>query len=257
MAATRLPDRPRELTYSAGGRGRREPKVETRVCFSAEADFTAGVVVGVVGVATLTKVRHRREVPLALLPCLFALHQIAQGFVWLSLDDRISRSAGHFALYAYVLYAWALLPVYLPVAVALVEPDVRRRRWTLVFAVLGAVVAGNLLWAILHESISAGIVGHTIRYRGVGSLAGLATVLYVVATCGSLLVSSVRRIRWFGVVNLAAVLVIVWVEQNALTSLWCTWAAIVSVLLYLEFSDRADLTVSPRADRDGVLPAGG
>jgi Family of unknown function (DUF6629) len=225
------------------------------VCFSAEADFAAGVVIGAVGIATLTKVRHRRELPLALLPCVFALHQIAQGFVWLSLDGRISRSAGHFALYVYVLYAWALLPAYLPVAVALVEPDARRRRWTLAFAGLGAVVAGYLLWAIVHESISAGVVGHTIRYRGVGGLSGLATVLYVVAACGSLLVSSLRRVRVFGVLNLAAVVVIVWVEQNALTSLWCTWAAIVSVLLYLEFSERAARADSKRADADRILPA--
>lgn len=225
------------------------------MCFSAEADFAAGAVVGVIGVATLTKVRHRREVPLALVPCAFALHQIAQGFVWLGLDGQISRSAGHFALYAYVLYAWALLPAYLPVAVALVEPDARRRRWTLAFAALGTVVAGYLLWAIVHESISAGIVGHTIRYRGVGGLSGLATVLYVIATCGSLLVSSIRRVRVFGAANLVAVVVIVWVEQNALTSLWCTWAAVVSALLYLEFSDRAGLADSRPADRGRILPA--
>ncbi len=227
------------------------------MCFSAEADFAAGVVIGVVGVATVTKVRHAREVPLALLPGAFALHQIAQGFVWLSLEGQISRSAGHFALYAYVLYAWALLPVYLPVAVALVEPDARRRRITLAFAALGSIVAGYLLWAIVHESISAGIVGHTIRYRGVGGLSGFATVLYVVATCGSLLVSSSPRIRWFGVANFAAVVAIVWAEQNALTSLWCTWAAVVSVLLCLEFSDRAGLTDATRTDTDRILPASG
>ena len=80
-------------------------------------------------------------------------------------------------------------------------------------------------------------------------------MLYVVATCGSLLVSSIRRVRIFGAANLVAVVVIAWVQQNALTSLWCTWAAVVSAILYLEFSDRAGLADSRPVDSGRVLPA--
>ncbi len=38
------------------------------MCFSAEADFVSGVVVGGVGVATLREAKGRSELPLALLP---------------------------------------------------------------------------------------------------------------------------------------------------------------------------------------------
>jgi hypothetical protein len=40
-------------------------------------------------VATLTEVKHRRELLFAAMPCLFALHQFAEGFVWLGLDHRL------------------------------------------------------------------------------------------------------------------------------------------------------------------------
>jgi hypothetical protein len=55
------------------------------MCFSPDADFTASAVVGGVGVATLRRVRGRRELIIGALPLLFALHQFTEGFVWLGL----------------------------------------------------------------------------------------------------------------------------------------------------------------------------
>ncbi len=43
------------------------------------------------------------------------------------------------------------------------------------------------------------------------------------------MLSSERRIAAFGLANLAAVVVLVWIESSALTSLWCAWAAITSL----------------------------
>lgn len=207
------------------------------MCFSAEADFASGVLIGAVGVATLGEVRHRRELPLALLPIAFAAHQITEGFVWLGLEGRVSGSVGDVALYAYLFYAWALLPFAAPLAIYLVEPLRSRRRWMAVLVALGAAVGLYLLWALLHHPVGARILDHTIDYRGVGDSGDVVTVLYVVATCGSFLLSSHRRIVWFGVANLLAVALIAWVRASALTSVWCLWAGVVSVLIYLQLRD--------------------
>jgi hypothetical protein len=59
----------------------------------------------------------------------------------------------------------------------------------------------------------------------------LLTVLYVVATCGSLLAASDRLLAAFGLANLAVVGVINWLTFTGLTSLWCAWAAIGSVAI--------------------------
>ena len=45
------------------------------MCFSATANFVGSGVLGAVGVVTLTKVKHRRELLFAALPVLFAIHQ--------------------------------------------------------------------------------------------------------------------------------------------------------------------------------------
>ena len=60
------------------------------VCFSATANFVGSGVLGAIGVVTLTKVRHKRELLFASLPTLFAVHQFTEGFVWLGLDGILS-----------------------------------------------------------------------------------------------------------------------------------------------------------------------
>ena len=85
--------------------------------------------------------------------------------------------------------------------------------------------------------IDAAVVGHHIAYS-VDIPGGAAIgVLYVVATCGALLMSSDRWIRYFGVSNVAAVVVLVWLTVGGLTSLWCVWAAVTSVAIDLFLRD--------------------
>jgi hypothetical protein len=208
------------------------------VCFSPEADFVSGALVGVVGVATLRQTRSPREIPLAALPLGLAAHQVTEGFVWLGAQGRVASSTGNAAIYLYLAFAWALLPALAPFGTMLIEPDRRRRRIMLGLVALGLSVGAYLLLVVARASLSAQIVGHSIVYRGVGDAGDLVTVLYVVATCGTFLASSSRPIRWFGALNLAAAAVIAVVQSDGLTSLWCLWAALISVFLYLHFADR-------------------
>ena len=85
------------------------------MCFSATANFVGSGVLGALGVLTLTKVKHRRELLFASLPTLFAIHQFIEGFVWLGLDGRLSPVVTHDMGAAYMLYAQGLLPFLLPV----------------------------------------------------------------------------------------------------------------------------------------------
>jgi hypothetical protein len=204
------------------------------VCFSAEADFVSGAVIGAIGIATLTKVDRPRELPLAVLPLAFALHQIAEGFVWRDLDAGAAHSAG-VPVYLYLAFAWVVLPVFAPFAIMILEPPGRRRRAIGGLVVLGAIAGAYLAAAVVRGDVSAHAVEHTIQYGGAGQYATVATVLYIVATCGAPLLSGFRAIVWFGVANVVAVATFATIQAEGLTSLWCTWAAVVSVLIYLQF----------------------
>ena len=204
------------------------------MCFSAEADFVSGAVTGAIGIAALTQARGARELPLAVLPLAFGLHQITEGFVWLGLEGKSSAAVGDVATYLYLAFAWALLPLLAPLAVILVEPLRARRRWMAALVILGGLVGVLLAERLVNGAITSEITDRTITYGGAGDLGTWLTVGYVIATCGSFVLSSRRYIVWFGVANLAAVAVVAGVQAEALTSLWCVWAAIMSVLIFLQ-----------------------
>ena len=109
------------------------------MCFSAAANFTGSGVLATVGVVTLTRVKHRRELLFASLPTLFAIHQFTEGFVWLGLDGMLSPKITHNMGAAFMLYAQGLLPFLLPLSVFLFEPNGKSRKRMVPFLVIGSL----------------------------------------------------------------------------------------------------------------------
>jgi hypothetical protein len=199
------------------------------VCFSAQADLVGGVVLGAIGIDTLRHVGPRREyLPLAALPLMFAGHQLVEAVVWWGLQGHLSATAADIATWLYLLFAFVVLPVYVPVAVFVAEPSGQRRqliRWSIV---VGGIVSALLLAAMVRGPVTASLDDWHIRY-GTGIDAAVPTVgAYLVATCGSLLLSTNRVLVRFGVVNLVAVAVIALFVVEGFASLWCAWAALAS-----------------------------
>jgi hypothetical protein len=205
------------------------------VCFSAAANLVGSGVLGAVGVVTLTKVKHKRELLFAALPTFFAIHQFIEGFVWLGLDGVLSPTVTHNMGAAFVLYAQGLLPFLLPLSVLLFEPDARSRRRMLPFLLIGTLTTLYMLWALIAYPLHIFVRGNSIVYINDGTNNTLLAVLYVVATCGSLFFSKVKDMVVFGAANLAILLVVMAVKRYAFTSLWCAYAALASVIVLAYF----------------------
>jgi len=230
------------------------------MCFSAEADLAAGLVVGVVAVDALRHVRTPAQLPLAALPAVFSVHHLTEVLVWWSLEGNVSAAVGGRAAWFYLLVAFGVLPVLVPVAVRAVEPSHVRRALLGVLAVAGVVVALLLMTATTDGDIGTRIDGHHIVYNAGVAHDAAVTTTYVLATCGAMLLSSHVPIRWYGVVNLVVVSLLASVQQNAVVSLWCVWAAITSALVAMQLrrvpslgSQTEPLVTTPRAlSRVGV-----
>jgi len=201
------------------------------VCFSATANFVGSAVLGAVGVVTLTKVKHRRELLFASLPTLFAIHQFIEGFVWLGLDGILSPAVAHNMGAAFMLYAQGLLPFLLPLSVLLFEADKRSRTRMLPFLVLGGATTLYILWALTAFPLQLYVKANSIVYINQATNNTAVAVLYVIATCGSLFFSKVRTMVLFGAANLAILLVVMEFKRYAFTSLWCAYAAAASVII--------------------------
>jgi hypothetical protein len=208
------------------------------VCFSAQADVLGGVVVGAIGVDTIRHVRQRRgHVLLAALPLLLAWHQLDEAFVWWGLQGHVSAGVGRVATWLYLLFAFVVLPVYIPAAVLALEPPGRRRTWIAVCVALGAVVSIALLAAMVRGPVTAELGDRHLVYSTGLESGALIVAAYVVATCGALVFSGYRDVAVFGVGNLIAVAVLARVTLDGFASLWCAWAAVTSgaFALHLRF----------------------
>jgi hypothetical protein len=205
------------------------------MCFSATANFVGSAVLGTVGVITLTKVKHRRELMFASLPILFAVHQFIEGFVWLGLDGILSSSITRIMGAAFMLYAQGILPFLLPLSVWLFEPTRKSRRRMVPFLVVGIATGLYILWALTAYSFDVYMRNNSLVYVNPATNNVWVAVFYVIATCGSLFFSRIKDMVVFGAANLVILLVVMAVKRYAFTSLWCAYAALASVIILAYF----------------------
>src|SRR6202050_3161832 len=205
------------------------------MCFSATANFVGSTALAGIGVVTLTRVRHRREVLFATLPILFAVHQFIEGFVWLGLDGILSPAVTHDMGAAFMLYAQGLLPFLLPLSVLLFEPDGKSRKRMLPFLAIGVGTTLYILWALTAYPLEIYVKGNSIVYINQATNNTTVAVLYVIATCGSLFFSKIQAMVMFGAANLAILLIVMEVKRYAFTSLWCAYAACASLIILAYF----------------------
>jgi hypothetical protein len=199
------------------------------MCFSPQADLAGGIVISAIGVAAIRNAQRRRDhVALAALPLILGAHQVIEAFVWLGLQGHVPHELERVALWAYLLIAFVLLPIYVPLAVVINEPSRRRRFIMAPLVALGVAISSILLSTMLRGPVNARLRPYHLAYSIHLSHGGLVVVLYVAAICGTLLLSTRRRVVTFGAVNLVAVGIVAWLTVDGFASVWCGWAAISS-----------------------------
>jgi hypothetical protein len=204
------------------------------VCFAPQADLVAGIGVTAIGVDAYRHIRGRSDhLLLATLPLILGVHQLIEDFVWWGLQGHVPHEAGRVALWAYMFIAFVLLPVFVPLAVLVLEPTVHRRRRMVPFVALGAVVSTVLLVAMLRGPVSAALHPWHLSYSIRLHHAVIIVALYVVAICGALLFSGYRHVALFGLGNLAVVVVLAELTADGFASLWCVYAAISAAAIAL------------------------
>jgi hypothetical protein len=226
------------------------------VCFSPQADVVGGVLICAIGVDAVRHVRQRREfLALAWIPLLLGAHQFIEALVWLWLQGHVPRAIGHAALWAYLLIAFVVLPVFLPSAVIALEPT-KRRKWIMApFLSIGIAVAAVLLAAMVRGPIGVRLAPYHLSYSIRLTDGFVIVALYVVAVCGPLLVSGYRHVAIFGIVNLVAVVIIARLTVSGFASVWCGWAAISSAAITLHCRFAKPHPQRATSGSDGLISA--
>ena len=199
------------------------------MCFSPQADLVGGIVVASIGIGAVHNAQMRHgHVVLATLPLVLGVHQVIEAFVWWGLQGHEPHEIERIAVWAYLLIAFVVLPIFVPLAVLINEPSRQRQKVMAPLVALGVAVACVLFATMLRGPVDVRLRPYHLAYSIDLSHGALIVALYVTAICGALLLSSRRRVVTFGVVNLVAVGVIAWLTIDGFASVWCGWAAISS-----------------------------
>jgi hypothetical protein len=103
------------------------------------------------------------------------------------------------------------------------------------FAILGGALALYILWGLIADPLQIFVRNHSIVYLNAITTTVVVAVIYVIATCGALLFSGFRDLRIFGWLNVVGLIVVMLIRSYAFTSIWCAYAALVSIVLYFFF----------------------
>lgn len=176
---------------------------------------------------------------MAAVPLLFAVQQAIEGALWLQLGKTGNAAHVGALSQAYLIFAEVLWPVWIPLAVLLIEPDKSRRFAMTGIAILGIALGAWLFVRIIDVPAAARIVGHSIRYTGDDALVRWTLVPYLLCTCAVLFLSSHHLVRLFGAIVAVGFGVSAWAHYGTLISVWCFFAAAASTVLYLHFRREA------------------
>lgn len=209
------------------------------MCFSAPVSFGAAALLVPLGLRALWLAwqTDRRFLGLAAFPLLFGLQQMSEGLLWLNLGGFHAEYTRNAAL-GFLFFVYLAWPIMTPLATRALEDHPVRRNillYTALFAgLMGALVYLPLLPGDARLHIS--IVQHSIFYEHRPlfdlqwgdwlSRGGFALVIIL-----PLLTSSAANVRIFGGLVASSLIISTLFFDYAFISVWCFFAAILSLFI--------------------------
>ena len=188
-----------------------------------------------IGTLTVQSAHRRRDMPLAAIPLLFAIQQLSEGVIWLTF--RYDAPQLNVAMtYFYSFFSHVLWPIYVPVAVLLIEPLRWRRTVLLGFVAAGLAVGLFLLQILLTFPVVSRPTGQHMEYVSPHFFAATVMTLYLLAATVSPMFSTYRLVKVFGVLALLSFAAAYGFYATWFISVWCFFAALLSAVIYLHFA---------------------
>lgn len=201
------------------------------MCFSASASFGAGVVLSIIGIASIKKAETRSQVVFASIPLIFAIQQITEGFLWLSLSNPNFALLRWPTTYIFLFFAQIVWPFWVPFSILLLEKELRRKKTERVLMIIGSVVSLYLAYCLISFPVEANIIGMHISYKQnyPADLSKYGGLLYIIATIVPPLFSSIKRMWTLGTAILVSYIMTTIFYTDYIVSVWCFFASIISI----------------------------
>ncbi|MEO8119752.1 MAG: DUF6629 family protein [Rhodoferax sp.] len=215
------------------------------MCFSATASFSAGALLLGIGTLTLKSASRPRELVFAAIPLLFAIQQLSEGVIWLTFRYEVPL-LNAVMTHVYSFFSHVLWPVYIPVAVLLIEPPGQRRRALRALVAGGLAVGAYLLYFLVAFPVVSRPTGQHIEYVSPHFFAATTMTLYLLSTTVSPILSTHHKVKVFGVLALLSFAAAYFFYATWFISVWCFFAAILSGTVFLHLVRHRDERSAPR-----------
>jgi len=204
------------------------------MCFSTEASFIGGVVISAIGLATIREVHKSSQIVFAYIPLFFGLQQIAEGFVWLSIQNPYFAGFQKPATYIFLVMAEVFWPSMVPLAVLLMEKNKARIKALKILLAMGVLVSFYFAFCLLLLKVTPEIIGYHIEYIDTypKSINLIVFAIYLIASVVPLFVSTVKRTYLLGILMVLSCLVTIVFFTQYLTSVWCFFGALMSIVIF-------------------------
>jgi hypothetical protein len=201
------------------------------MCFSATASFAVGVGLLGPGYYAIKQTKSAGMLAFASTPLLFGFHQIAEGILWLSLKNPDLAAWYKPALYGYSFISQPVWPIWVPLTMWLMEPDKRRKKILSWFLLIGGATSLYMFYCLIAYPISAVAEhGHIRYYRDFPHLSITRPFNFVLLAITPFL-STLRYTKLLAGVMMVSLIVTYIFYTDYLISVWCFFAAILSLLV--------------------------
>jgi len=205
------------------------------MCFSAGVSFTASAVILVIGIISISKATTIAQRVFALIPLFFAIQQFTEGLLWLVLVNPVYDSWRPFLTHLYLSFAWVIWPVFIPFSMGLLEKKRTRKKILYLILGIGTIVSfcwiGVMIFYHAHAIINVYHIDYKFDFKPVYPF--LFTLLYLIATVIALLISSIKYMWVFSIVNLASYLFTRIYFAGHVVSIWCFFGALSSFIVMM------------------------
>lgn len=204
------------------------------MCFSAQASFTTAAALALLYSYTIRNAKNRAETVLVTAQLFFALQQLCEGFVWVTLNRADTSSWLHqLSTYGYLFFAFGLWPFWIPLALYLGEPTAALKKYMRFFLVLGTAVACTLFGITIFYGTTSSLYFRHILYEipAPWSISFIGFLLYLCTTLVPLFLSRMPGMHLLAIAGTMGLTVSLVLYRFFFISVWCFFAAVSSGII--------------------------
>jgi hypothetical protein len=203
------------------------------MCFSATASFGASLLLATIGTISIVKAKTSSFKVLAIIPFIFSIQQLAEGFVWLSLTKEGYAFWKVPCMYTFLFFAQIAWPICISLSIMLLEKNENRKKIFRFLFYGGVLLSSVLAYTLYYYSTDVKVIGNHLMYS-VDTPETFKTFTNLIYFSTALLppfLSTIKKVWVIGIILIVSFVIAKIFYVDYIISIWCYFATLISVII--------------------------